>query len=91
MTAALEQQTLKSAKLEEKDRRTQTEIEQRQREVCDLRQNLGEMKELNARLRQKVDEEIVDRASRHCQRAEALDHANCARTGASFDQPAYYS
>ena len=45
------------------------------------------MKELNARLRESADEQIVDRASRYCQRGEALEYVKCARAGVSFDQP----
>ena len=89
LAAALEQQTMKVARLEETNKISQVEVEKSKCEVSDLRQSLAEMRELNARLREKVDEEIVGRASRHCQRAEALEksfeHGSLTRRGPRED------
>lgn len=89
LAAALEQQTMKVARLDEMNRISQVEAEKSQCEVNDVRQSLAEMRELNARLREKVDEEIIGRASRHCQRAEALDksfeHGSLTRRGPQED------
>jgi len=89
LAAALEQQTMKVARLDEMNRISQVEAEKSQCEVNDVRQSLAEMRQLNARLREQVDEEIVGRASRHCQRAEALDksfeHGSLTRRGPRED------